>query len=148
MRASSFNMSYIMLLCSSFLESLLVIISSSTSTCRARSSFSAFQGHSEQIDRHLEDVLALLAYKDPFASPMGHLMTTTQRETVADVTNAAMLDASTEGSSASTALGGSGGRGCKSVLELILVQLCRVQAEIRRRNDNKGEIFDLDQHVT
>ena len=114
----------------------------------ARSSFSAFQGHSEQIDRHLEDVLALLAYKDPFASPMGHLMTTTQRETVADVTNAAMLDASTEGSSASTALGGSGGRGCKSVLELILVQLCRVQAEIRRRNDNKGEIFDLDQHVT
>ena len=95
----------------------------------ARSAFSSFQGHSDEMDQHLEDVLALLAYRDPSTSPMGYLMTTAQREAVADVVNNAMLPKEDQG---------------KSVLEKILVQLCRVQAEIRRRNDNKGEIFKLE----
>ena len=95
----------------------------------ARSAFSSFQGHSDEMDQHLEDVLALLAYRDPSTSPMGYLMTTAQREAVADVVNNAMLPKEDQG---------------KSVMEKILVQLCRVQAEIRRRNDNKGEIFKLE----
>ena len=90
----------------------------------ARSSLSLFQGHDQNL---LQDVLALLAYRDPATSPMGHFMSTAQREKVADIINNHML------ASTSSA----------SVLEKILVQLCRVQAEIRRRNENKGEIFNI-----
>ena len=96
----------------------------------ARNSLSPFQGQSQEHDQHLQDVLALLAYKDPYTSPMGYLMTTSQRETVADVINTAMLETKS-----------------KAVLEKILTQLCRVQAEIRRRNDNKGENFKLDRLI-
>ncbi|QDZ21211.1 SPRY domain-containing protein [Chloropicon primus] len=111
----------------------------------ARTSFSTFQGHSDQIDQHLEDVLALLAYKDPYTSPMGYLMTTTQREAVADAINSAMLEASSNVPTPYASSGGS--KTSKSVLEKILVQLCRVQAEIRRKNENKGEIFNLEDHI-
>ena len=97
----------------------------------ARTSLSDFRGQQAEA---LQEVLALLAYKDPMESPMAYLMGHNQREAVADIINAAMLSAGS--------LGGTKDN-LKSVLEKLLLQLCRVQAEIRIRNDNKGEIFKL-----
>ena len=107
----------------------------------SQSSLSLFYKESDEQDKHLKDVLALLAYKDPHQSPVGHLMTTSQRENVADVINTAMLEHNASPSSTKKT------RNSKSVLEKLLVQLCRVQAEIRRRNDNKGEIFKLEHYA-
>mmetsp|Transcript_5724 Transcript_5724/g.14243 ORF Transcript_5724/g.14243 Transcript_5724/m.14243 type:complete len:478 (-) Transcript_5724:162-1595(-) len=134
----------------------------------ARSSLSTFQGRSHQHDQHLQDVLALLAYKSPGQSPVGQFMSTAQREKVADIINTAMLESSAtasasgsgSGSGSASAMaakppapsaisrgvpapGSSNGGAAASILEKILVQLCRVQAEIRKKNDNKGEIFDV-----
>jgi hypothetical protein len=39
----------------------------------------------------LQDVVALIAYEQPEASPLAHLLQLSQREVVADVVNAAIL---------------------------------------------------------
>ena len=109
----------------------------------AQTSLKQFHDQSDEQDKFLLDVTALLAYPDPKTSPVGHLLTTSQRETVADIINTAMLEHNASLSSTVVQKP----RNSKSVLEKLLVQLCRVQAEIRRRNDNKGEIFKLEHYA-
>jgi hypothetical protein len=109
----------------------------------AQTSLKQFHDQSDEQDKFLLDVTALLAYPDPKTSPVGHLLTTSQRETVADIINTAMLEHNASLSSTMVQKP----RNSKSVLEKLLVQLCRVQAEIRRRNDNKGEIFKLEHYA-
>ncbi len=43
--------------------------------------------------------MALIAYQDPYDSPLSHLMGNAQREKVADAINAAVLSAATTGAS-------------------------------------------------
>jgi len=55
---------------------------------------------------HRQDVVALIAYESPEASPLGSLMSPAQREKVADVVNSAVLSVATAAAAAAAASSG------------------------------------------
>ncbi|PNH06445.1 Glucose-induced degradation protein 8 [Tetrabaena socialis] len=60
----------------------------------AQVTLSSVRGRSAgELERTLQDVVALAAYQNPEASPLAHLMGRAQREGVADSVNAAVLAA-------------------------------------------------------
>eukprot|EP00242_Pyramimonas_sp_CCMP2087_P016646 CAMPEP_0198207392 /NCGR_PEP_ID=MMETSP1445-20131203/10846_1 /TAXON_ID=36898 /ORGANISM="Pyramimonas sp., Strain CCMP2087" /LENGTH=406 /DNA_ID=CAMNT_0043880401 /DNA_START=223 /DNA_END=1439 /DNA_ORIENTATION=+ len=59
---------------------------------QARAHLAIYRGIDTQADLVLQDVLALLAYEDPYVEPaVRHLLSVQQREVVADVLNQAIL---------------------------------------------------------
>ncbi|GLC41896.1 hypothetical protein PLESTM_001263500 [Pleodorina starrii] len=61
------------------------------------------------LEPSLRDVVALVAYQDPQASPLAHLMGRGQRDAVADAVNAAILAVVSEPSGGGAAAAGGGG---------------------------------------
>jgi hypothetical protein len=59
----------------------------------ARAQLVPYRGKPEFDQKELQQVLGLLAYTDPTASPLRHLLDRTHREAVADLVNAAALEA-------------------------------------------------------
>lgn len=98
----------------------------------AKSTLSQLQGTSNAQDSHLQNCLALLAYKDPTSSPVGYLLTSIQRDAVADTVNVAIL-----------ALGAFSTTFQQSLLEALLKQLIACHNELRIVNGGQGEIFRL-----
>ncbi|KIY98933.1 hypothetical protein MNEG_9030 [Monoraphidium neglectum] len=126
-----------------------------------------------QWEGTLRDVVALIAYEAPEASPLAHLLSTAQRERVADVVNAAVLGAAAAAAAAAGGAEGGGGAGgaaamqteasaaaaaavaaeqqqqqpAKSSLERLLAQLVAVQGALHEESGGRGEPFDLRKHL-
>jgi hypothetical protein len=62
-------------------------------------------------------VVALIAYEAPEASPLAHLLSTAQRERVADVVNAAVLGAAAAAAAAAGGAEGGGGAGGAAAMQ-------------------------------
>jgi len=93
----------------------------------AQTVLSHYKNLGKKEDTFLQSVLGLLAYSDPFNSPLCYLLYLQQRETVADSVNRAILSVEKNTSSYST-------------LERLLKQLVATQMAIREEADNKGEV--------
>ncbi|KAI8467332.1 MAG: SPRY-domain-containing protein [Monoraphidium minutum] len=110
-----------------------------------------------QWEGALKDVVALIVYEDPEASPLGHLMSRRQREKVADAVNAAVLSEAAGGGEGAGGEGGEGGGGAaeqqqqqqplQSSLERLLAQLVAVQGALHDEAGGRGEPFDLRRHL-
>ncbi|GMH46073.1 hypothetical protein BSKO_14037 [Bryopsis sp. KO-2023] len=98
-----------------------------------------FRANSEDYKEGLIDVMAVVAYVNPEESPQKHLLTSGQREMVADVVNAAML-LSARGRD-------EGDHRPVSVLERLLRQLVACHRQMRSENRNQGEVFKLKEHL-
>lgn len=120
-----------LLSCQKFIE-LVRVGTLSVAVEYARTTLSQLQGTSNAQDSHLQNCLALLAYKDPATSPVGYLLTCTQRDAVADTVNVAIL-----------ALGAFTATFQQSLLEELLKQLITCHNELREVNGGQGEIFRL-----
>ncbi|KAG1656322.1 hypothetical protein FOA52_006653 [Chlamydomonas sp. UWO 241] len=89
-------------------------------------------------EAELRDVVALIAYECPPASPLAWLLGPVQRERVADAANAALLAA---------ARGLPLGDACTSGVERLLCQLVAVQATRYELNGSQGGAFELGEHL-
>jgi hypothetical protein len=103
-----------------------------------------------------QDVVALIAYEQPEASPLGYLLQLGQREVVADAVNAAILQAASAGAGSSGAVDGgaaatsssssaaAGATMPQSSLEAILRQLVAARTVLREEvSGGMGEVFEL-----
>ena len=84
-----------------------------------------------------QECTALLAYESPADSPLGHLLSSNQRDVVADCVNGAVL---------ATALA-SGEELPPVSLEQLMKQLTLTEAEKRAAGGGQGEVFRLQRVV-
>lgn len=89
----------------------------------------------------LNDIIAVISYTPPAKSRLGHLFSHAQRETVADVVNAAILGLKQKENSREIYLP-------SSVLEILLKQLVQCHRQLHMENKNQGEVFRLSDHLT
>jgi hypothetical protein len=80
------------------------------------------------------EALGLLAYTNPWRSPLAHLLTPERRQFVAEAANAALLEA----------LEPPGAGDPRSQLERLLAQLLACQDALRQENASRGPPFTLD----
>jgi len=85
----------------------------------------------------LQEALGLLAYEDPFNSPVSYLLQLQQRESVADLVNGYILLLELKGETQPS----------QSVLEILLRQLVVAQEISRERSGGVGEEFHLDTYI-
>ena len=112
-------------------------------TNMARTVLSKLEGASQHHDAFLMDALSLLAYEQPEKSEVSYLMSTEQREAVADIVNSAMHVASLPSGEAD----GLSAFSLISKLEYALLQLCRVHQGLFDENQRQGKAFQLKEHL-
>lgn len=102
----------------------------------AQQALMPFRSLSQECQKELINVMAVVAYPHPHQSPLKHYLTPARREMVADVVNAAILVHSHWGAYAP-----------ESVLEKLLRVLVVCHRQIHAENQNQGEVFRLRDHL-
>ncbi|GIL63043.1 hypothetical protein Vafri_17192 [Volvox africanus] len=132
----------------------------------AQSTMSQLRGPSPaSMESSLRDVVALVAYQNPEASPLAHLLGREQRDAVADAVNAAVLTVASEagGLPASPSAAAAGSERSWAGLQLrpaaatpprpasrvetLLQQLVAVQGALHEANGGQGWIFNLQDYM-
>jgi len=91
--------------------------------------------NTNKLSRNFSQILGLLAYKDPWKSPIAYLLSQHQREFAADALNNAILSVET-----STKVTG-------SALENLFKQLMTTQRVLRHESGDTGEKFTLENNI-